>query len=252
MHALSALELLSVWERGLTQSFVQRALTLLAAACSETTLDELARLSIGQRDALLLTLREWTFGSQLVSVATCPECGDRLELTFNVADIRVAATTLPAEEFSLSVADYEVRFRLPNSLDLVAVTSQTPLAQVGHHDMVTSQQALLERCLLTACYRGETQPIDRLPSNVLDTVVEQMTLADPQAEVLLSLSCPSCSHQWKSAFDIVSFFWSEINAWAFRTLREVHILASAYGWREVDILAMSPYRRQLYLEMVGK
>jgi hypothetical protein len=33
-------------------------------------------------------------------------------------------------------------------------------------------------------------------------------------------------------------------------LREVHILASAYGWREDDILAMSPARRRIYLEML--
>ena len=79
-----------------------------------------------------------------------------------------------------------------------------------------------------------------------------MAEADPQADIQLALSCPACGHQWLSTFDIVSFFWSEINAWAYRILREVHILASAYGWREADILAMSPYRRQLYLEMVSK
>jgi hypothetical protein len=33
-------------------------------------------------------------------------------------------------------------------------------------------------------------------------------------------------------------------------VREVHLLASAYGWRESDILAMTPWRRQLYLELV--
>jgi hypothetical protein len=34
-------------------------------------------------------------------------------------------------------------------------------------------------------------------------------------------------------------------------LREVHTLAWAYGWREADILAMSPARRQFYIELVG-
>jgi hypothetical protein len=50
---------------------------------------------------------------------------------------------------------------------------------------------------------------------------------------------------------VVAYFWSEINAWAYRLLGEVHSLASAYGWREEDILAMSPWRRHVYLEMVG-
>jgi len=51
-------------------------------------------------------------------------------------------------------------------------------------------------------------------------------------------------------FDIASFFWAEICVQAKRLLREVHTLARAYGWREMDILSMSPARRQFYLEMV--
>jgi hypothetical protein len=31
----------------------------------------------------------------------------------------------------------------------------------------------------------------------------------------------------------------------------VHLLASAYGWSEGDILSMSPVRRQFYLEISG-
>ena len=56
--------------------------------------------------------------------------------------------------------------------------------------------------------------------------------------------------RWRAVFDIVTFFWSEIEAWACRILREVHILASAYGWCERDILALTSARRQFYLEMV--
>ena len=78
-----------------------------------------------------------------------------------------------------------------------------------------------------------------------------MAQADPQADVQLALSCPVCGHKWQTAFDIVSFFWSEINAWAARILREVHILAWGYGWREADILALRPWRREVYLEMVS-
>jgi hypothetical protein len=253
MRSLSVSELLKVWEQGVSQSQVQQALMLLTAAAPEIPPKQLAELSIGQRDALLLTLREWTFGSQLSSVATCLGCGDRLDLSFNVADIRVAPATELTETFSLSVADYEVQFRLPNSLDLVAITSQmSPSGDAAHNSAATTQQALLERCLLAASSHGEEQLITQLPSNVIGAVVERMAEADPQADVQLALSCPACSHQWQSTFDIVSFFWSEINAWAYRILREVHILASAYGWREADILAMSPYRRQLYLKMVSK
>jgi hypothetical protein len=35
-------------------------------------------------------------------------------------------------------------------------------------------------------------------------------------------------------------------------MRQVHTLALAYGWREIDILAMSSWRRQAYLEMLSE
>ena len=56
---------------------------------------------------------------------------------------------------------------------------------------------------------------------------------------------------WQLTLDIVSFLWSEISSLAKRHLREVHTLAWAYGWSEADILAMSPARRQFYLESVS-
>jgi hypothetical protein len=245
MRPLSALELLGVWEQGLAQPPTQRALTLLAAACPEASSNALAELSVGQRDARLLTLREWTFGTNVVSLATCSSCGERLELTFDVANIQVEPETEPAETLSLTDDGYEVQFRLPNSLDLAAISEHG-------EDADASRDLLLERCLVAAHQGGKPASADQLPADVVDAVVEQMAQADPQADVQLKLTCPACEHQWQVTFDIVSFFWSEICAWANRVLREVHILASAYGWREGDILVMSPWRRQLYLEMVSR
>jgi hypothetical protein len=56
MQPLSAWELLTVWEQGLAKPPVQRALMLLAAASPGESLDELAGLSIGQRDGRLSRL----------------------------------------------------------------------------------------------------------------------------------------------------------------------------------------------------
>jgi hypothetical protein len=243
MQALTASELLKAWEHGSTQPPVQRTLTLLAVACPESSVEELAQLSIGQRDARLLSLREWTFGSHLSSLAVCPLCGERLELNFNVAELRAASVAETNEAICLEVDDYEARVRLPNSFDLAAVADSA--------DNAASRRVLLERCLLSARQETEERVLEQLPAKVLDAIVEQMTNSDPQADVKLNLSCPQCEHQWQMVFDIASFFWSEVNAWAYRVLREVHALARAYGWREQDILALSPGRRQMYLEMVG-
>jgi len=93
-------------------------------------------------------------------------------------------------------------------------------------------------------------PAAALPAEVVTAIAQCMAEADPQADVQLALACPQCQHAWEASFDIVSYFWSEIQAWAGRILREVHSLASAYGWREAEILALSPWRRQAYLELI--
>ena len=244
MRALTASQLLAVWERGWTQAPLHRALTLLAAASPETSPDELAQWSIGRRDASLLKLREWAFGSRLACMASCPECGERLELAFDTRDIRVGEDPDPLEAkgpLSLNQDGYEIRFRLPNSLDLAALSSDGELAQ--------TRSQLLERCLLSVEQHGKTIAANELSDEVLEAVTARMLEADPQGDVQLALTCPACSHRWQVTFDILSFFWNEINVWAQRILREVHILASVYGWRETDVLALSPWRRQVYLQM---
>lgn len=242
MRALSAAELLLVWEHTQAQRPAQQALTLLSAACPELPPEQIAALSIGRRDAALLTLREWTFGSELVSVASCPVCAERLELAFRVDDIRVAEP--PADAPLLVTLDERaIRFRLPTGADLIALAT--------HGDVHAPRRWLLQRCVLPSTDEAEP-PIELWPPEIEAAIVAQMAQADPQADIQLALNCPACEHGWQATFDIVSFFWAEIDAWAYQVLRDVHALASAYGWREQDILALSPWRRQRYLEMVGR
>jgi hypothetical protein len=43
-----------------------------------------------------------------------------------------------------------------------------------------------------------------------------------------------------------------METYARRLLYDVHALASAYGWSEDEVLAVSPARRRCYLEMAGQ
>jgi hypothetical protein len=121
----------------------------------------------------------------------------------------------------------------------------------GRDGIEAARRALLYACITHAQHLETELSADELPARVMSVVVEHMATADHQADVDLALTCPACAHQWIVPFDIASFFWQEIAAWAIRILQDVHTLASAYGWSERDILAMSPNRRQAYLEMVG-
>ncbi len=248
MEPLTAVQLLNAWERGADQNPIERALTLLAAASPDEKRESLAQLPIGTRDAMLLTLRERTFGPQLVSVASCPNCGERLELAFDIAGIRSSGTRTGGESeeeapiITSSVAGEMLAFRLPNSADLLAIGET--------RDVASARRALLESCLLGGSARHDHEPRE-WPEAFTDQVSARMAEADPQANVQVALACPNCGHAWQETFDIGSFFWTESDAWARRLLSEVHALASAYGWRETEILALGPRRRQAYLELIG-
>jgi Zn finger protein HypA/HybF involved in hydrogenase expression len=244
MRAPTTSELLGVWERGLGQGPPQRALGLLEAAYPETSPETLACLSIGQRDARLLGLRERIFGPEMAAIVACPQCGERLELTVNVAEIRRDRPADPVSEVSLSVEGYSLRLRPPNSLDAADAATQA--------DIELARRLLLDRCVLEASAEGTPVSPRDLPGKVVEAAAECIAKAEPDAELEFSVDCPFCGNHWQAAFDIVSFLWKEVEAWAYRILREVHTLASVYGWHERDILALSPARRQFYLEMVGQ
>lgn len=239
MRPPSASDLLAAWERGVTQRPFEQALTLLAAACPDETPDALSALAIGQRDSRLLTLRAWTFGERMASVSRCPECGETLEFEFEVSDIRVNAE--PLSSLTMDVDGYLIEFRLPNSTDLSSLAD-------GRGDAAVR---LLERCILSLTRDGNPVAVSALSTRIVASISDCMAQADPQADVQLALTCPACGYGWRAPFDIVTYYWSEVNAWAGRMLHEVHTLASIYGWHEADILAMNPARRRRYLEMIG-
>lgn len=214
-----------------------QALAFLQWARPDAERATLERLTIGQRNAELLALRQQLFGPDLAALASCPNCGETLDLSFRTADIQTPPPPVAAEQATTEILhdSRRVRFRPPDTADLLAVGQAA--------DAAAFRRALLARCV--------DAPLDTLPSALLDEIVARMAEADPGADVQLNLTCPACAHAWQAPFDIVSFLWREVDAWAGRTLREVHLLASAYGWREADILGLSAQRRQHYLDMIG-
>ncbi len=244
MQSLSASNVIRIWELGQNQHPVDRALLILSFACPEKSLEQLISLTVGQRDAHLLKVRELTLGSQLNGSASCPHCQERLEFDFQVADILlVDPTQVIEQEYSLTAEGFDLRFRLPNSQDLASI--------VGCEDSQKAKSLLIQRCLLQASCDNQLLVYQELPSIAIAKLTEQMAECDPQAEIQLALDCPACEHSWIAWFDIVDFFWTELTAKAKRLLQEVHMLARFYGWREADILSMSAVRRQSYLEMVS-
>ncbi|WNL45677.1 hypothetical protein RKE25_20050 [Dyella sp. BiH032] len=242
MAALSAAQLIAAWEQGGGLSAAARGWLLLGL--TDAPPGDPAMLPLGRRDVLLLRLRERLFGSRIDSVSACPACGAAVESSFGSAELLVAEATAEvpdALDYRATAQDVHVRFRLPGSEDLLALERCADLAE--------ARSALLRRCVLSARIDGEDRDPLTLPADVQAGVAAAMAAADPQADVQLLMACPACAHAWSPTFDIAAFLWQELHAWVLRMLRDVDLLARHYHWAEADILAMTPRRRQAYLEL---
>lgn len=244
MQALSVEHILRAWEHGRNRHAVDKAQLLLSLACPALSPAELSNLTVGQRNILLLDLRQKTLGPLADCFATCPQCGAQLEFTIDIAAFYTPAHDVtPVAPINTLTADgYQVSFRLPTSVDLAML--------VGCHDAEQGSQLLIARCVAQAEQAGHAIDATELPVSVIAALAQAMLDLEPQAEMELQLVCEECEHTWTALFDIVSFFWTELEVQAKRLLREVDSLARAYGWSEAEILALSATRRQFYLEQV--
>lgn len=248
MRGLSAQELLEVWDQGQSLSPCGRATLLLAVACPEYQREHVDSLTIGERDALLAEVRARTFGRDLASVLTCPACRELVEVSLDVRSIFPDRQAAPIEGTSreplvIEAGDFVVQAALPVVRDIEAiVTTATP---------EDGLRLLLQRCILCAEHRGKSCEVDDLAEDVRVVIDRRMSEADPQGDVHLAMRCPGCDHRWSLLFDMLGYFWSEIQMGARRLLQDVHVLASVYGWRESEILSLTTARRRAYLELVG-
>ena len=246
MPGFTPAQILNTWEQAAGRHAVDRALTMLWTVDPVQDYADLAHLPLGERNARLLQLHAGTFGNRMLCCADCPVCSERLEFSVYAQDVLAAATsaTSSSSEHTLELDGKVQKFRLINSLDLAAA------AQKGSFG--NARQELVRRCIT-----GD-QPSGQLPAaaeQMSDSFIAQLAAAlaaaDPLADIVFNLTCPVCGGAWQAPFDIASYLWEEVRSLARRLLVEIHTLASAYGWREADILALSPARRQAYLELTG-
>lgn len=236
----SASAMLAAWERGVRQSLARRGLTLLSLAEPETGVESLAAMSIGDRDRRLLTLRESWFGSAMSGLVACPDCRQELEIELATTDLHMIAAGA-APNLTVRGDTFEIRLRLPDSRDLIAAADR---------DVGNAAQSLLCACVVSATIDGAGVEPGALPPHFVALAAKCLSEADPLADLQLDLVCANCGRRWQKPFDIVPFLWAELDAWAGRMLREIHTLASAYGWSEGEILSLSAIRRRSYLRML--
>ena len=226
--------LLAVWEHGARRHPIDRALLLFSLAVPQRPVNTLADAPLGIRNASLLELRDACFDAPLAAWVDCPACGERMSIDLDRAQLPSAPreTAEPIE-----VGGH--RFHRPTSRHLARLADTT--------DTDAAARQLLRDCADAAdALPQDDGALDALLANVEKALDD----ADPWSDLSIALSCPACGHDSAASFDIAGYLWEEIDSHAKALLDDIHTLASAYGWTEPEILALSAARRAAYLERV--
>ena len=208
--------------------------------CAPVPLDWVRRLTIGDREALLLHLHRAALGDAVSFVVACPQagCDARLDLDLDLCELLVPPYADPAESYEAVCgagdAACRVRFRLPNGGD------QELAAPLALADPAAAGALILERCVLGSAVA--------LPSGIAAELPARMAALDPQAEIFIDLTCPQCGGRFRRPFDAATCLFDDLSAAARDLHEQVHLIAFHYHWSEAAILALGPARRRRYLE----
>jgi hypothetical protein len=230
-----------------TNALLSRCVTRLSGIDAVTP-QAAASLTVGDREALVLHLRRLTFGERMQCILTCPQpdCGKLMDLELKVSDLLQPPNPHPVPLYELSVEKdgerYRIRFHLPTGADQEAAGRQASI------DIRAASDVLLQRCVEDIVSEedhrrnGSFELLTELPA--------RMTELDPQAELVLHMTCPECGEAFSSIFDASTYLMQETGADLDNLYREVHLLAIYYHWSEAEIMGMNTSKRRRYLNLL--
>jgi len=194
-----------------------------------------ASLTVSDRDRLLAAVYRMTFGERIQSTAVCARCGQPFDLEFSMEQLvgvldRAGETTADGEPDAEIRLASGVRLRLPTGADELAILGLP-------HD--EAERELLRRCLVEGS------------NDVTPEVIEQrITEAAPVLDLDLDAACPECGHEQQVHFDLQFYLLRAIEQERRLLAREVHLLATAYGWSLHEILGLPRSQRRIFVELI--
>ena len=197
--------------------------------------------TVGARTAALLRVlaltEEKTPELSVRLVCGEPQCGQPLEVTLPIEALLAAAPddAGAAAPVPIQLADARtVALRRPTGLDLRA----------WHRTPHASRRDALAAMLDALVVEGRVAPDDE------PAVADAMATRDPLVAFAVSCACPACGAARDHPVDLEAAVLARLGAKRRALLREVHMLASRYGWTESEVLAVAPARRAQYLALI--
>ncbi len=207
---------------------------VLALCVAGDDTERAAGWTVKKRRQALIAVAVCTDGTARSVAARCanPDCAAAIELD---VDLRAFRTDWRPETIALDLGSgRRATLRAPRPADLAGWASR------GGGDSAEAARDLL------------VEHIGPLPGDWAERAAEALEADDPLADPFLNTACPACGMAVAVPFVLEKFLLAEMERRAVLLVDEIHLIASAYHWREADILALPEGRRRRYLALLAK
>ncbi len=196
------------------------------------------RLTAADRDRLLAAVYRRAYGQRVAGTVPCSACASPFDLEFALDELVAAverAEPAPQVE-ALGDGIFRTRdgarFRLPTGEDELMVAALAP---------AEAERALYERCVLES-------PLSQAAAR--EVIEEAMEAVAPVLDVAIDTICPECGIAQAVRFDVQSYLLRALAQEGRQLAREVHRIATAYGWSLADILGLPRGTRRTFVELI--
>lgn len=230
---------------------------------TEITLSVVNKLTVGDRQYILLMLRQLTFGDRVQASLLCPwpNCGAGVDIDFKISGIPITSCKhqayyhLQIERFSTATTlglstepMLTIQYRLPNGADQEVISNS-----LANSNEASAALTLLSRCIkrFDVVDHPSVDWLAQLTPDIRQKIEQDMESRAPNLELTMDVKCQDCERSFVAPFDLQDFFFGELTASTDLLFREVHYLAFHYHWSEQEIMNFPRDRRRRYIELLS-
>ena len=199
-----------------------------------------SRLSIADRQYLMLRLAAMLNGEQLWLKVDCGHCHALFDVELRRCDLPIKEAGEGFPRVKLQLNDWEIKASVP--------TGQN---QEGIGDLAEAEavHCLLHQCICSVNGRPPTEDfISQLTEEDIAAIDEALDDVSPAVCDRLVVTCPECHQEQYAPLD----HYAHIGLDEYFFYGEIHTLASHYHWSEADILDLPQAKRRRYLELISR
>jgi hypothetical protein len=214
----------------------------IVAACASENADAALALPVSVRVARLLRIAQLTTDADALLVAlkcSAAECGRALEVSLSFEHL----LEVSAGESSLRASipgGAELQLRRPTGRDQLAWRAE---------NFRTQREALAQVVQTLTISAPAAVEYDDAAIAALAAAMEEF---DPLIAFRVLTACPHCGLESVFAIDLEAEALRLLATHSRTLIREVHALATQYGWTEAEIIGLSPRRRAHYLQLIAE